>query len=722
MSTIHAIQHLESILLNILSSTSRSVILSLDIFDTILWRLVPKPADVFTLMQNSILQEKSVVIPQRLITHFAQARQEAERSARDLARNNRLSSEINIYDIYKTLLSIYNCLHLLNYFVELEFNIECSVLFKNPQVDSLLIFCKQNNISVVLLSDMYWSKFYISQMLVNCHINTDLVHSIHVSSDYGVGKSDGQLFTKVFASLKNDHVIVHCGDNRKSDYESAQHFGAIGFLYERENEYHHYCQKIEHTLVNMKPSVIVNHVRKHYRLLNDNIIPSSPHQIGYYIFGPLMFEFLRQLEANQLSSYNIIILPYREGIIMHDICNIININNKTRKLLLLPFTRKSTFLGSLNINHDNIIEKLLWRSSSPTWKVIADTLEMSVSFLSSVAEKELKSNAHVTGDEIAVLKKIVTNKSFLTHLAQKIEISRKLIQDYLEQELGNKLHETDKILIVDVGWNGTVVRHLRSIYSLTMPNLCIDGYFIGLSGAAYNTSENGFHTFFSVSCNSSHDKDVLGLLLFNHCEILEQSLISSQNSAVGFEKTALSIKPIWSFSNYSITEINYREMLSVGILDFCRVISRELACWKNETLDSRLSYDTIYHILKRFLDFPLLLEVQVFSHFQHDENFGLSNIVSVISDTNSIKSIDRRVLWPSAEQLLLLSASKNINNPFFYSSEYVHNQAEKYILLSICNKVIAKLRVFLRVRSHMGTYKALQLTYSWIKHKVFTKK
>lgn len=721
ISRIHAIENLKSILLKISSEQSRSVILSLDIFDTILWRLVQQPTDVFTLMQNYIVRETIVAIPQRLKTDFAQARQEAEQSVRAMAQKNRVSSEIDIHDIYRYLLNIYDCGHLTDYFLKLEFDTECSVLFKNPQLDSLLLFCQSNSIKIFLLSDMYWNKSHITQMLIKSQVNVKLVHSIHVSSDYGVGKSDGKLFTRVFSDFQNTHVILHCGDNKKSDYDGAQCFGATAFLYERENEYHYYCEHTERTLVNMKPNIILNHVRKIYQLLNDDVVYNTSHQIGYYIFGPLMFEFLRQLETKQLLTYNIIIFPYREGIIMRAIYNILDLKDGSRKVLLLPFTRKSTFLGSLNLANDNIIERLLWRTSPPTWTIIAETLEMSVSFLSSVAKVELDSNMHVTGGEISVLKKIVANKTFLTHLSQNIETSRKLIQDYLEQEMGNKLCENDKILIVDVGWNGTVVKNLRNIYSLTMPNLCIDGYFMGLSDAASNTSNNGFHTFFSVSCDKAHDKDVLGLLLFKHCEILEQSLISSQNSGIGFKKNVFSIEPIWSLSDYSTTEIEYREMLSAGILDFCRVITHELAVWKSEALHSQLSYNDTYHIAERFLKFPLLLEAHVFTHFQHDDNFGLSNIRSVISDNNVIKSIDHRILWPAAEQLLLLSVSKNIQDPFFYISEYLRNTMEKNNELSIINKVIAKFKLFVRISNYMGLYRAMQLTYLWIKRKIFTK-
>lgn len=721
ISRIHAIENLKSILLKLSSEQSKSVILSLDIFDTILWRLVQQPTDVFTLMENYIVRETIVTIPQRLKTDFAQARQEAEQSVRAMAEKNRGSSEIDIHAIYKYLLNIYDCGHLTDYFLKLEFDTECSVLFKNPQLDSLLLFCQSNSIKIFLLSDMYWNKSYITQMLINSQVNVKLVHSIHVSSDYGVGKSDGKLFTRVFSDFQNTHVILHCGDNKKSDYDGAQCFGATAFLYERENKYHYYCEHTERTLVNMKPNIILNHVRKHYQLLNNDIVYNASHQIGYYIFGPLMFEFLRQLETKQLLNYNIIIFPYREGIIMRDIYNILDLKDGSRKVLLLPFTRKSTFLGSLNLANDNIIERLLWRTSPPTWKIIAETLEMSVSFLSSVAKVELDSNMHVTGGEISVLKKIVANKTFLTHLSHNIETSRQLIQDYLEQEMGNKLYENDKILIVDVGWNGTVVKNLRNIYSLTMPNLCIDGYFMGLSDAASNTSNNGFHTFFSVSCEKARDKDVLGLLLFKHCEILEQSLISSQNSGIGFKKNVFSIEPIWSLSEYSTTEIEYREMLTTGILDFCRVITHELAVWKSEALHSQLSYNDIYHIAERFLKFPLLLEAHVFTHFQHDDNFGLSNIRSIISDNNVIKSIDHRILWPAAEQLLLLSVSKNIQNPFFYISEYLRNTMEKNNELSIINKVIAKVKLFVHISNYIGLYRAMQLTYLWIKRKIVTK-
>ena len=74
-------------------------VLSLDVFDTLIWRAVPEPVDAFVLLGRR-LQELGHLAPHVSPHVFAQLRRTAEVRARDKVAPTALSREVSMEDIY----------------------------------------------------------------------------------------------------------------------------------------------------------------------------------------------------------------------------------------------------------------------------------------------------------------------------------------------------------------------------------------------------------------------------------------------------------------------------------------------------------------------------------------------------------------------------------------------------------------------------------------------
>lgn len=205
-------------------------VISFDIFDTLLWRTVSRPADVFVRM------EQRLAIPD-----FAERRILAEKEARQYADTASGTGEIAIEDIYRRMLwakepekqirikrymsaeldrkrerytgagsdrelARYIC-------AELDMERECCRADQRMlhMVNRLLADGKR----VIAVSDMYLHQAQVLQLLHHCGYTG--LKEIYVSCDYRAGKSDGRLFPLVMGKIGREKSLIHIGDNFYAD-------------------------------------------------------------------------------------------------------------------------------------------------------------------------------------------------------------------------------------------------------------------------------------------------------------------------------------------------------------------------------------------------------------------------------------------------------------------------------------------------------------------------
>ena len=77
-----------------------SPVLSLDMFDTLVYRTVQKPKDLFFLTGELLQKQNAITINSYV---FAKYREEAEKKAREDALRERGTTEVSLRDIYQQL-------------------------------------------------------------------------------------------------------------------------------------------------------------------------------------------------------------------------------------------------------------------------------------------------------------------------------------------------------------------------------------------------------------------------------------------------------------------------------------------------------------------------------------------------------------------------------------------------------------------------------------------
>ena len=212
----------------------RHQVLSVDIFDTLLWRRVPEPADLF------LVQARTLAAAGKLASHvspmgFADLRRAAERAAREKVQAVTGYREITLADIYAQLPD-----HLFAagfdaaQRIQTELDFERSMLVLDQDLVALMQAAKAAGARVILVSDTYFSSAELRGFLAAAGFNDEgLVDRLYVSCEAGKPKYR-DLFDVILKDLAvTPSAIVHIGDSPEADIAPCRKRGMAAVFYDK---------------------------------------------------------------------------------------------------------------------------------------------------------------------------------------------------------------------------------------------------------------------------------------------------------------------------------------------------------------------------------------------------------------------------------------------------------------------------------------------------------
>ncbi len=199
-------------------------VLSLDCFDTLLWRRVPKPADAFELLGEELCERGALAGGISAAT-FARMRMAAEIMARQRKLNQAGSHEITLSDIYAEFADGIATLSV-SELRAAEVALEREVTVPDgPLAQALSALAAELELRVVFVSDMYLSSEEIA-FLIDRPEMADLAEAEVISSaDIGIGKEHGLWRVLPERWGVSPSAIVHVGNNPVADVAAPQAAG-----------------------------------------------------------------------------------------------------------------------------------------------------------------------------------------------------------------------------------------------------------------------------------------------------------------------------------------------------------------------------------------------------------------------------------------------------------------------------------------------------------------
>lgn len=604
-------------------------VLSLDCFDTLLWRSVAKPTDVFLSIQSHDLYTSNNL--------NARIRERAESACRKRKMIIGGSSEVKIGDIYRYALPQANA-NLIEQLVELELREEEHACFIFRPALDLLAKAKAQGLKTMIVSDTYLSASQLKHLLdtaIQAAGQPNPIDEIFTSSDFNCSKSNG-LLGKVSAKLGiNPNKIVHIGDNKGADFEGARRSGVRGIHLKRHSDTVETVERmtfmvsklLDPDTVQKAPTPALHHHT--WATLTD---PVSPEQlVAWCALGPVMVNYVRwvndqaKILINEGARPRLVFLM-RDGFLPYEIFKVIAQGDTDLSYVPAATVDVSRFVATACsfFGKENVQDYLRSGVSANNTRAALKQLL----FTDVEIEQTAVRYGHSDADWNTFCEDMTTSTS-LRKIVPRSEIFRNRFLRYFESQVNPKKGET--LLFIDLGYAGTIQNLLAPLLEKIF-EVHVKGKYLLVQDIAHPPRNiEGFI--------SSKHIDTLAIdTLLSQIKTLEQLCCNSNSSTVGYRDDCT---PIYKSSNITQEQKDIRALIQRNALNFAEqahidaVLSRpgDIAA-RRATLAS----------LGRLLLLPTEKEVQLLAGFAHDVNLGTSMIEKMVDTQRSQTDLWRRGL------------------------------------------------------------------------------
>jgi len=662
-------------------------VLSIDIFDTLLWRKVVLPVDVFLILGKR-LKTEGWLIDALPAEGFVELRYMAEQLTRTKKAQalEITAAEVTLQEIYWNLSGIFNIITaeemiqgkkgIINEsdtdeLASMEVALERQLTVYDHHIVELAHYAWKKKIPVILVSNTYFNQEQINTLLDRPNSILPYLQKIYLSCEYGYGKANG-LFSKIFQELKiSPKRLLHIGDNFKSDVLAAQQSGAQAVNYQK------YSQEF---------SLILNHEwasnNLHLRSLsldnNDGDYSLSSLRAKLYfstalqklkkkdqffwkygasVFGPVITGMTHWIyERCKTLGVSQVFCLMREGRLYADIiktCACYHPDHplEAKELWLTRHYIKSAclFYGS----HEELTAlMIIHRASRFTIDSFCAYLNIDLDLV-----PEYSKYRHVLLEKIEFreefAKALSVNETIRAQIVKNSNIKRAKLMKYLSTLVD--LSTLSEMVLIDTGWHGTIQGALQAIfqhagYSIKVHGLYLGTTFQGIPPLLNGQIREGFLLKLGYPC------DEMRLIGRGHY-VLEQIGTSNLGILEGYDNNGNVV-----IGDVITPESQNRAGLLVqeGIKAFADYSGKYI-----QSGDVKLDFQSealmnqLRQILVRATGFPTPEEVENFGNWQFDHVTAKDNILHILAEDkyyqeyikhmlpeNAFK--DREITWATA--------------------------------------------------------------------------
>lgn len=431
-------------------------ILSLDCFDTLLWRKTATPKDVFAVLAGNPVARRLGITPNQRIKAAARAHR-----AKLLETG---SGEIDIGDIYRLFTSLSGEEREL--LAEEEIQTEITVCFAfSPYVD-LIRLAHARGIKVIVVSDTYLREGELRRLLAR-HLPPDVMQAIsriYCSVDYGTSKSHALFQVAIRDWGVPPSQMLHIGDNDVADAEAPRRLGvrALHFVpFDREVAQFLRLQDAASSLILLEQAAPEAGVLPRYSpflpvFAVANLQPYAPETvIGYMSFGPVLYAYARflmdEVEALQQQGKRVkVFFLLRDAYLLSAACEAyarkpVGKLVRLRKFFAVAASFKTRadvdyYISGIDPAYDNL------HATARQLLLPPEVTELLIRL------------THQSGDPKAAFHQLLHDDDVLELIFRRSSALRARLLRYMSKEL--ELEEGDTVILADIGYNGQTQEYL----------------------------------------------------------------------------------------------------------------------------------------------------------------------------------------------------------------------------------------------------------------------
>ncbi len=583
--------------------------LSLDCFDTLLWRNAQAPRDVFADLPfpgGGIEPRMSV-----------ESRVRAERIAFDGA------NEVKIGEIYERLLPN-GTAEEREAAIACELDAEARHCFAFAPVVALIRAAKARGLAVIIVSDTYLSEPQLRTLIARAAGEdvAALIDRIFCSCELGMAKAQG-MFRPVLDALGiAPFSILHLGDNYAADAHAPRALGIRGVHFEQFEPVTEQRLRLEAAAATMiDPAIrIIQPVRQPHRpQISLRGEGDAVDRLGHDVLGPILHGFAHWVrdEAAALAAASggavKILFLLRDGYLPHEAFKAAGLGDAAA----VEISRFTAIASSFR--SEESIRSFLVTETTEITDILARQLLLSPSEARQVGRtgKEFRAN--------------ILSPSWVRRICTRSEAFARRLAAHVRREA--RVGAGDTLMLVDLGYNGSVQNMAEAALAAHLDVKVAGRYLLLRERWPTGLDKKGL-------LDVRHYETRLVDALCGPIAVLEQLCTVAQGSVVDYHPNGNAIrKAVGVKGAQSAT----RDAVQQACLDFVRDAGKGIhrpAASDDKDGRRQLAAAT----LARLLYLPLAEEIALLEQFDHDVNLGTQEMIKLIDDDASADQLRRRGL------------------------------------------------------------------------------
>lgn len=644
-------------------SREKNIILSFDVFDTLIHRRIA-PDAIIEAVGREILERLQAgnITP---VCSWLDARHQAYAQVAEKFVEQGLDMDAHLDDM---VLPWLRCLaggsfegdaEMACDFIAREIMFEKWAVYPNPYMLRLLHALKARGVRVVLTSDMYLGEKYVAQLLDQCGYK-GLYDRLFVSCDSGTLKRTGQMFAHVAKALRvPPGSILHVGDNLLSDGVMAIRSGMRSFVI-RDRVMCARYDSLEYDFQRQKTDPAWKGTcAAAFAQAPLRAIGSPEEGFGLSVMGPVLVPFIHAVaERCKAEGVRKIFFVSREGLILKTIYDEIAtlvFGQDAPEAVYFGASRLTTFLAAIQGDSYGLREMASAFSNTGHYSLrnlvqplqIEEALLKDIAAKAGIADIDCPLPPHfMTWPPMAAF---LRDKRFCAIVKERSEAARAGLWGYLEEI---DFFQGGRVAFVDVGWGAQIQENLSIAVEGHPKCPQIRGIYLGLNATAHvrKTPNNWMEW---VLCDAGHP-EYFGQAALEFVFLFEVMTRAPHGTIIGYGDRNTHFAPICKRNDTDSRRTERLDEPQIGAVQqgvhaYARHYAR-VAKLLNIQANDALPYAR--SMVARIVRFPSVTEADWLMKLRNISDLGSAETITLGSPALSLRhprqmvQTLRRAFWP----------------------------------------------------------------------------
>lgn len=596
-------------------------VLSLDCFDTLLWRDCHAPTDLFTALPG-------LSVGQRMV---------GEQYARKAEASLRGRTEIGIEAIYEQALPCADGkARAAAVDAEIEAEVHCCFAF-SPTVE-LMRKAKADGLKVIIVSDTYLSAKQLRELIERSAGDEvmNLIDRVFVSSEHGLSKSQG-LLQKVLKAMKaGPQEVLHIGDNRTADFEASRALGVPALHLVQFSEaaqqrlrYERACQQL---VGDTREDVRALMPHRAVLAMEEPKATGRASALGVSVLGPVFYAFdqwLREeakaLEAERGGRVHWLFM-LRDGHLPHIVHQACGEADNTALVEISRFVSIAASLTSREAYTKHFATELGRKPSTLARQMLFTEDEIARIVGEDNTQEQMLDGSYRLADEL----KRGQRQKIISRRAR--ERAKRLIAHVRARVNPAK---GDTLMLVDLGYNGSAQTHVDELLSQAFGCHVAGRYLVLRELAATGLDKKG------LIDERHYDLELVDAMCGN-VAVIEQLATCQLGSVRDFSNEG---EPLREEASIKGAQSDVRTRVQAGVVRYAKAAQASYSIREYHVHRERALREGALGTLARFMFLPHARELEVLKSFEHDVNMGSERMVPLFDEAHAKESMRRRGLF-----------------------------------------------------------------------------